>query len=121
MLARPDPPVVLHVPRDLPQDNLLYNLPRHRGQANRPVVLWILPAALLVDGNHTDKSSVFWDLTCQQGALIDDGKQLGYLLHQFPQHSRVNLIRSHVLVTVQSIQASGELSHIIPQMKQHVV
>jgi len=39
MLARPDPPVDLHVPRDLPQNNLLHNLPRYRGQANRPVVL----------------------------------------------------------------------------------
>jgi len=29
---------------DLPQDNLLHNLPQHRGQANRPVVPWILPA-----------------------------------------------------------------------------
>ncbi|SGA02784.1 Uncharacterised protein [Chlamydia abortus] len=101
MLARPDPPVDLHVPRDLPQDNLLHNLPRHRGQANRPVVPRILPAALLVDGSHIGKPPVFWDLTRQQGALIDDGKRLGYHLRPFPQHSRVNLIRSHGLVAVQ--------------------
>ena len=101
MLAGPDPPVVSHVPHDLPQDNLLHNLPLHRGQANRPVVPRILPAALLVDGSHTGKPPVFWDLTSQQGALIDDGKQLGYLLRQFPQHSRVNLIQSRGLVVVQ--------------------
>ena len=57
MLARPDPMVVLHVPHDLPQDNLLHNLRRHQGQANRPVVPWILPAALLVDGSHIGKST----------------------------------------------------------------
>ena len=62
MLARPDPPVDPHVPRDLPQDNLLHNLPRHRGQANRPVVPRILPAALLVDGNYIGKPPVFWEI-----------------------------------------------------------
>ena len=97
MLARPDPPVVPHMPHDLPQDNLLHNLPQHRGQANRPIV----PQILLVDRSHTGKPSVFWDLTRQQGALIDDGKQLGYHRRQFPQHSRVNLIQPHGLVTVQ--------------------
>ena len=57
--------------------------------------------ALLVDGSHTGKSPVFWDLTRQQGVLIDDGKQLGYHLRQFPQHSWVNLIWPHRLVAIQ--------------------
>ena len=39
MLARPDPPVVLHMPGECTQDELLHNLAWHRGQADRPVVL----------------------------------------------------------------------------------
>ena len=68
MLARPDPQIVLHMLRDLLQDNLHYNLPWHRG--NRPVVPWILLTTLLADESHVGKPPVFWDLTSQQGVLI---------------------------------------------------
>jgi len=39
VLARRDPPVVLHMLYDLPQDDLLHNLFQHGGQACVP---WIL-------------------------------------------------------------------------------
>jgi len=51
--------------------------------------------------NKCGKPPVFWDLSSQQGALTDDGKRLSYHLHQFPQHSWVNLIWPHGLVAVQ--------------------
>ena len=50
MLAGPDPLVVLHVPGERTQDELLHNLPGHQGQADRPVVPGILLPALPVDG-----------------------------------------------------------------------
>jgi len=42
MLAGPDPLVVLHMPGERTLDESLHNLPRHRGQADRPVVPRIL-------------------------------------------------------------------------------
>jgi len=50
MLAGPDPLVVLHMPGEHIQDESLHNLPRHQGEADRPVVPRILLPALLVDG-----------------------------------------------------------------------
>ena len=46
MLAGPDPLVVLHMPHDGTQDDLLHNLPQHRGQADRPGAPRILPPVL---------------------------------------------------------------------------
>ena len=52
MLAGPDPLVVLHMPIERTQDELLHNVAQHRGQADRPVVPVILLLALLVDGRY---------------------------------------------------------------------
>lgn len=52
VLAGPDPLVVLHMPHDGTQDDLLHNLPQHQGQDDRPVIPWILFPALLVDVCH---------------------------------------------------------------------
>jgi len=53
MLAGPDPLVVLHMPGECTQDELLHDLARHQGQADRPVRSWDLLPALLVDGCYT--------------------------------------------------------------------
>ena len=50
MLAGPELLVVLHMPGECTQDEPLPNLPRYRGQADWPVVPWILFLDLLVDG-----------------------------------------------------------------------
>ncbi|KAK4832512.1 hypothetical protein QYF61_023577 [Mycteria americana] len=42
MLAGLDPLVILYMPCDSTQDDLLHQLPRHRGQADRPVVPRVL-------------------------------------------------------------------------------
>ncbi|KAK4820506.1 hypothetical protein QYF61_000085 [Mycteria americana] len=47
MLAGPDPLVILYMACDSTQDDLLHQLPRHRGQADRPVVRRVLLPALL--------------------------------------------------------------------------
>ncbi|KAK4814695.1 LOW QUALITY PROTEIN: hypothetical protein QYF61_025521 [Mycteria americana] len=49
MLTGPDPLVVLYVPCGGTQDDLLHNLPRHRGQTDGPVIPQILLLALLVE------------------------------------------------------------------------
>ena len=62
-LAGPGPPVVLLMLCDLPQDDLLHNLSWHQGQADWHVVPQILLTTLLVDGRHTGKPSVIWNLS----------------------------------------------------------
>ena len=61
ILAGPDPLVVLDVPCDGTQDDLLHDVPQHLGQADRPVAPWILLLSLLADDG---KPPVFWDLPC---------------------------------------------------------
>ena len=63
VLAGPDPLDAMHMPCDLTQDDLLHNFSWYRGQADRPVLPKILLMALLVDGSHIGKPSVFWDLS----------------------------------------------------------
>lgn len=48
-LAEPDPLVVLYVPHDGTQDDLLHGLPWHPGQTDRTVVVQILLPTFLVD------------------------------------------------------------------------
>ena len=50
MLTGPDHLVVLYMLCDGTRDDLLHNLPQHRGQADRPVVPQMFLLALLVDG-----------------------------------------------------------------------
>ena len=49
MMAGPDPQVVFHMPGRHTEDEQLHNLPRHRGQGDRPVVPQILFSTFLVD------------------------------------------------------------------------
>lgn len=39
MLAGPDHLIILHVPHDGTQDELLHNLAQHQGETDRPVIL----------------------------------------------------------------------------------
>ena len=52
MLTGPDCLVVLYVPCDVTQDDLLHDLPWHQCQTERPVVPQILLLALLLGGLH---------------------------------------------------------------------
>ena len=61
MSAGPDPLDVLHMPGEHTQDELFHNLPRHRGQADRPVDPRILLPALLVDECYSGYPPVTWD------------------------------------------------------------
>ena len=63
MLAGPDPLVVLPMPSEHTQDELLHNLHRHQGQADRPVVPRIVLLALLIDGCHIGRPPVIHKFT----------------------------------------------------------
>jgi len=62
MLTGPDLPVVPYVPCTCTPDHLFHNLPRLRGQMDKPGVPWTFPLALLVDGRHICYIPVNWDL-----------------------------------------------------------
>jgi len=64
MLAGPDPLVVLHMPGECTQDELVHNPAWHQGQAARPVVPKIVLPALLVDGCYIGDPPVIRDLPC---------------------------------------------------------
>ena len=51
-----------------------------------PIVPWIRFWPFFVDGDHTGKSQVIWDLTNWLGLLMNDGKWLGEHFWQFPQY-----------------------------------
>lgn len=52
ILARPDPLAVLYVPCDRTQDDLLYDLPWHQSQIDRPVVSRIFLLAVHKTAKH---------------------------------------------------------------------
>lgn len=62
MLGRPDLLSFLHAPCDCAQDDILHDLSQYQGQADKPVVLWILLPILVVDNHHVGKSPVICDL-----------------------------------------------------------
>ena len=63
MLAGSDLLDAMHVLCDLTQYYLLHNFHSYQGQADRPVLPWILLTALLVDGSHIGKPPILWDLS----------------------------------------------------------
>ena len=81
MLAGSDPLVVLHILCDLSQDYLFHNFSWRQGQADKPVVPWILLTTLLVDGSDVGSPPVPWNLSSWPGMLIDGKKQLSNNLY----------------------------------------
>ncbi|KAJ7426315.1 hypothetical protein WISP_17085 [Willisornis vidua] len=98
MLAGSDPLSILKVLCDCTQDDLLHNLARHRGQADRPVVASVLLVALLVDLCDIGQLPVIWDLPRELGLLIDDEEQLGKPFFQLPHHPTIDPVWSHRLM-----------------------
>lgn len=58
MLAGPGRLVVLYMKCDGTQDDLIHNLPQHQGQADRPVLPWILLPPLPLNGSHLPTFSI---------------------------------------------------------------
>ncbi|KAK4811283.1 hypothetical protein QYF61_023335 [Mycteria americana] len=79
MLAGPDPLVILYMACDSTQDDLLHQLPRHRGQAARPVVPRVLLPALLEDGCHIrNMSGNPFSPSNNQGLSCEEGWRLNH-------------------------------------------
>lgn len=66
------------------EDDLFRRLGRHWGQAERPVVPWILLTALPVDGHHIGQLHLSETSLVSQGLMINDGQQLSKLSHHLP-------------------------------------
>ena len=113
MLAGPDPLVVLCMPSDFPQGDLLHNLSWSQGQADRPVVPWILHTTLLVEGSYVGKPAILWDLPSSAETWIDSRKWLGNHLCQLPQHSWVNPIWS-------LDGKSDKMQHLAPKLSKGI-
>jgi len=58
MLTGSDLLIVLYVLCDGTEDEPRHNLAWHQGQTDRPVVLWVLFLAVLVDGNRSVKNTI---------------------------------------------------------------
>jgi len=76
MLTPPENLLFLHFLDDGLQGKLLHHLSRDGGEADRPVVPWLLLLALLEDWRDTGLSPVLGHLSCPPGPLKDDGEQL---------------------------------------------
>ena len=81
MLAGPDPLVVPDMLHNHTPGDLLHDLPQYQGQADRPVILWVLLLAFFVPGHNVNKSPVTWDVPGLPVLQINDGKCLGKHCH----------------------------------------
>ena len=73
MLTTADNLLFFHLLDDGLQDKLLHHLSRDDGEADRPVVPWVLLLALFEDWSVIDFSSVLRELSCPAGPFKDDG------------------------------------------------
>ena len=101
MLTTPDDLLFLHLLNDNLQNELLYHLSRDGGEAEWPVVPWVLLLALFEDWSDTGFSVVPGHLSCPPGPFKDDGEWLSNNIRQLPQHSWVHSIGAHGFVGVQ--------------------
>jgi len=83
------------------QNELLHHLSWDGGEADRPVVPWILLLALFEDWSDTDFPSVLRHLSCPPGSFKDDGEWLSNDIRQLPRHSWVHSIGARGFVGVQ--------------------
>jgi len=72
MLTTPDNLLFLHLLDDGLQDKLLHHLSWDGGEADHPVVPWVLLLALFEDWSDTGLSPVLGHLSCPPGPLKDD-------------------------------------------------
>ena len=86
MLTTPDNLLFLHLLHDGLQDKLLHHLSRDGGEADQPVVPWVLLPPLFEDWNDIGFSPVLGHLSCPSGPLKDDGEWLSNDIRQLPQH-----------------------------------
>ena len=100
MLATPGNFLFLHLLHDGLQNELLRHLSRDGGEADRPVVSWVLLLALFEDWSDTGFSPVLRHLSCPPGPFKDDGEWLSNDIRQPPQHSWVHSIQAHGFVCV---------------------
>ena len=63
MLAVSDHTLIPHVIKHVTQEDLLLDLPRHRGETHWPVVPRVLLAPFLVNESDMTLPLVIWDLT----------------------------------------------------------
>ena len=86
MLTTPDNLLFLHLLVDDLQDELLHHLSQDGGEADQPVVPWVLLPALFEDWSDTGLSPVLGHFSCPPGPLKDDGEWLSNDIRQLPQH-----------------------------------
>ena len=76
MLTTRDNLLFLHLLGDDLQDKLLHHLSLHGGEADWPVVPWVLLLALFEDWSDIGLSPVLGHLSCPPGPVKDDGEWL---------------------------------------------
>lgn len=74
MLAGPDAPVVQHTGCHCTPGNLVHTLPRHQGQADRPLVPSGVLPSLFLERCHIGQPPVTQELSSSPGLLINDGE-----------------------------------------------
>jgi len=101
MLTTPDNLLFLHLLDDDLENEVLHHLSQDGGEADWPVVPWVLLLALFEDWSDICLAPVLGHLSCPPGPLKDDGEWLSNDVRQLPQHSCVHSIGAHGFVGVQ--------------------
>ena len=90
MLTTPDNLLFFHLLDDGLQDKLLHHLSRDGGEADRPVVLWVLLLALFGDWSDIGLSPVLGHFSCPPGQRkreVGDEPNSSILLYQTKENS----------------------------------
>jgi len=87
--------------RDCIQSELFCHLSRDEGEADPPVVPWVLLLALFEDWSDMGFPPVLRHFSCSSGPLKEDGEWLSNDIHHLPQHFRVHPVGAHGFVSVQ--------------------
>jgi len=101
MLTTPDNLLFLHLLNDDLQNELPHHLSWDGGEADRPVISWVLLLALFEGWSDIGFSLVLGHLFCPPEPFKDDGEWLSNDICQLPQHSWVHSIGAHGFVDVQ--------------------
>ena len=79
MLAVSDHTLIPHVTKNVTQEDLFHDLPTHKGETHRPVVLWVLIAPFLINESDVTLFPVIQDLTSQPGLFKHDEEMINML------------------------------------------